>query len=479
MAGQTQKPAASLALIATLLVLAVDIGAPTNIARADDCLTAPNSPVPEGSHWYYHIDRATQRKCWHVRVIDQPAEQTTAPAASDDSAVAPTAAIKKTATSSGAPMSISPDTEAGPSLPPAKPRRASLGGAQAGDVVRQSAEKGSPVWPTTPTTVGTPMATVPGGDAQSLPRVKVLGVKSQDPPVSGAMADQPGQQTAQRDPGSSTTEVPPEQPGPSSQIGNLATVPAPATGPAWPDPPVTSVKTPDTAASDTRTESGQPLADGTATDNAQTTAQNSTPVTQAELANSPTLRPIAMFAIAALGLVVAGLLLRIVMKISSGHHQRLDRRRFDWIENRYQGESGGNRFVHQPDGLSDYLQRSAMLTSLDSGDSSSGHARRDNVFDGDASSGATDRIGTRRHRRINIDPRQSDWVGKLVDDLQSSLGLPSDYRSGPPLQDDSWPDDKRRNDGAYQSTDEIREREEALKQLKRDLDRLLSSPKVA
>jgi hypothetical protein len=177
--------------------------------------------------------------------------------------------------------------------------------------------------------------------------------------------------------------------------------------------------------------------------------------------------------------VVAGLLLRIVMKISSGHHQRLDRRRFDWIENRYQGESAGNRFVHQPDGLSDYLQRSAMLTSLDSGESSSGHARRDNVFDGDASSSATDNIGTHRHRRINIDPRQSDWVGKLVDDLQSSLGLPSDYRSGPPLQDDNWPDGNRRNDGAYQSTDEIREREEALKQLKRDLDRLLSSPKVA
>ena len=102
MAGQTQKPAASLALIATLLVLAVDIGAPTNIARADDCLTAPNSPVPEGSHWYYHLDRATQRKCWHVRVIDQSAEQTTAPAASDDSAVAPTAATTKTAASSGA-----------------------------------------------------------------------------------------------------------------------------------------------------------------------------------------------------------------------------------------------------------------------------------------------------------------------------------------------------------------------------------------
>lgn len=187
-----------------------------------------------------------------------------------------------------------------------------------------------------------------------------------------------------------------------------------------------------------------------------------------------------MFTVAALGLVVAGLLLRIVMKISSGYHQRVDRRNFDWIENRYQGESGGDRFVYQPDGFSDYLQRSAIGASLGSGGSPSRHTRRDDVPGGDTPSGTTDKIGMHQRRRINIDTRESDWVGKLVDDLQSSLVLPSNYRSGPPLHDDdSWPDYKRRNDGASQSSDEIREREEALKQLKQDLDRLLQSPKVA
>jgi hypothetical protein len=476
MAGQTRRPMASLALLA---VLAVGAGVPTNTARADDCLTAPNSAAPEGSHWYYHIDRATQRKCWHVRVTDQPAEQTAAPAASDASAAAPAEAIKKPATSSGVPMSISPDMGAAPSLPPAKPRHASLS-APADEAVRQSGEKGSPVWSTAPATAGTPMTTIPGDNTPSLPRVKVLGVKSQDAPVSGATADQPGPQTAQKDPMSSTTEIPPAQPSPSSQTGDLATVPAPATGPARPDPLVTSVKTPDPAASDTRTEPGQPLADGTATDNAQATAQNTIPVTQAELAKSPTSRPIEMFAVAALGLVVAGLLLRIVMKISSGYHRRVDRRGFDWIENRYQGESDRNQFAYQPDGLSDYLRRSAIWTSLGSGRSPSGHTQRDNVLDGDTASGATDKIGGHQRRRINIDPRESDWVAKLVDDLQSSLVLPSDYRSGPPPQDDdSWLDDKHRNDGASKRSDEIREREEALKQLKQDLDRLLQSPKVA
>ena len=90
----------------------------------------------------------------------------------------------------------------------------------------------------------------------------------------------------------------------------------------------------------------------------------------------------------------------------------------------------------------------------------------------------TDKIGEHRRRRINIDANESDWVGKLVDDLQTALVLPSDYRYGPPLQDDdSWPDVP--DDGASQSSDEIRESEEALKQLKQDLDRLLQSPKVA
>jgi hypothetical protein len=326
------------------------------------------------------------------------------------------------------------------------------------------------------------MATIPGDSTSSLPRAKVLGVKSQDDPVSGATADQPGQQSAQKDPVSSTAEVLPRQLSPTSQTGDQATVPAPATGPAWPDPVVTSVKTlePTAGTSDARIESGQPSAGVRASDNAQSTAQDGAPITQAKTANFPTSRPIAMFAVAALGLVVAGLLLRIVMKISSGRRQRVDRRGFDWIENRDQDESGGDQILNQPEDLSDYLQRSAMRTSLGSGCSPSWRTRRDNILDRDAASGITDKIGMNRHRRINIDPRDSDWIGKLVDDLQSSLVLPSDYHSGSPLQDDdSWPDADRRNDGVSQNSEEVREREETLKQLKQDLDRLLQSPKVA
>jgi hypothetical protein len=33
---------------------------------ADDCLSSPKGPAPEGSHWYYHIDRASKRHCWYL-----------------------------------------------------------------------------------------------------------------------------------------------------------------------------------------------------------------------------------------------------------------------------------------------------------------------------------------------------------------------------------------------------------------------------
>jgi hypothetical protein len=32
----------------------------------DECLIAPNSPPPSGSHWYYRVERSTQRKCWYI-----------------------------------------------------------------------------------------------------------------------------------------------------------------------------------------------------------------------------------------------------------------------------------------------------------------------------------------------------------------------------------------------------------------------------
>ncbi len=44
------------------VVLAVG-GSPV---AAADCLTEPNRDAPPGQHWYYHLDRGVDRKCWYL-----------------------------------------------------------------------------------------------------------------------------------------------------------------------------------------------------------------------------------------------------------------------------------------------------------------------------------------------------------------------------------------------------------------------------
>ena len=60
------------------------------------------------------------------------------------------------------------------------------------------------------------------------------------------------------------------------------------------------------------------------------------------------------------------------------------------------------------------------------------------------------------------------------------MAAASDDRPRPLLDAaDEWTNSGRGKDGTSQIGDEIREREEALERLRRDLDRLLQSPKVA
>jgi len=35
-------------------------------AGTDECIPKPNAATPQGSHWYYRTDRASQRQCWHL-----------------------------------------------------------------------------------------------------------------------------------------------------------------------------------------------------------------------------------------------------------------------------------------------------------------------------------------------------------------------------------------------------------------------------
>jgi hypothetical protein len=50
-------------LLASMPLTTVSHGA---VPAADDCLSKPNGLAPEGSHWYYRIDRASKRHCWYL-----------------------------------------------------------------------------------------------------------------------------------------------------------------------------------------------------------------------------------------------------------------------------------------------------------------------------------------------------------------------------------------------------------------------------
>jgi hypothetical protein len=52
---------------AILTVCFAAVCLPVQASRAaDDCLAKPNAPSPQGSHWYYRVDRTTHRQCWYL-----------------------------------------------------------------------------------------------------------------------------------------------------------------------------------------------------------------------------------------------------------------------------------------------------------------------------------------------------------------------------------------------------------------------------
>jgi hypothetical protein len=240
--------------------------------------------------------------------------------------------------------------------------------------------------------------------------------------------------------------------------------------------------------------------------------QASSSTTNTDAAASLTSSPAAIFLVVALGLVVAGLLLRIVVKIFVGRRHRIAVDHDDFDNDPHAHESSDDQIVDQCDGLTG--QRSRRAVTSKSGPHRPWQISAERLNDApDRAPLRMDRIGKRGRRLIGLDPYESGWIDdkrrrewrndpqrhespsidpresdriddhhqqgsrgaadELINDLQRSLvAAPSDRRSNPPLQDD-W-----LNDGgsrAAASSDEIREHEETLKQVRRSLDRLLQS----
>jgi hypothetical protein len=129
------------ALYAVLAVIVLQSG---SARAADDCLTAPNSQPPQGSHWYYRVDGATQRHCWYLG----PEGQKVHHAEPEAQPAAKSAAPLRTETAGDRLMaSIPVETP----LPPPRPATAADATAQAGvQGISQGARQETPSivqWP--------------------------------------------------------------------------------------------------------------------------------------------------------------------------------------------------------------------------------------------------------------------------------------------------------------------------------------------
>jgi hypothetical protein len=49
----------------TIALVAVNMTVKPSRA-GDDCLAGPNTAAPQGSHWYYRVDRLIHRECWYL-----------------------------------------------------------------------------------------------------------------------------------------------------------------------------------------------------------------------------------------------------------------------------------------------------------------------------------------------------------------------------------------------------------------------------
>jgi hypothetical protein len=278
MSGRMAASIGAIALIATLLVSNGSIAAPADAApadaaSADACLAAPNSATPRGGHWYYHIDRATRRKCWYLDAAGQPTQQS---AAQHQSETAPAA---------------QPPGMPAPSATPAPP--APMRAARSADAA-------------TSTIDGAPPS----------PHITMLAVKPKPAP-NGATADNSVAPSAQQASAAQTVPQASAAPGSPSQAPEAA----PANSATWPDPGATaSAPQATTPAANADAASVSPDAPVSAPDDAESAADPSATATSTGMA-AKSATPTEMFLFLVIGLGAAAFLSGVAIKIVS------DRRR--------------------------------------------------------------------------------------------------------------------------------------------------------
>jgi hypothetical protein len=212
------------------------------------------------------------------------------------------------------------------------------------------------------------------------------------------------------------------------------------------------------------TESGQP------TPLINASADDAEPIAQADAsANSAggakasaVAEPVEMSLVAALGLVIAGFLFRIAMKIAGARRRRIivDRPESYWVDDPNEHE------------LRDEQQYAESVH------------QREELIDEFIDRPESDWMDDRNEHELRDGEQRSGLVhqgAKLIDELQGSVTLTPDDDTADRLfrNDYELQEKPQRRDREPNIADEIGKREDRLEQLKRDLDRLLRSPKVA
>jgi hypothetical protein len=117
---------------------------------ADDCMTKPGAAAPQGSHWYYHLDRTNHRQCWYLAAegakVRPHAGQAASPVRSQGAKP-----IARSQTTAGAALSAEEPAHAIPAPPTSVELTSGQGGADENNPAPGSSRNwsflsASPVW---------------------------------------------------------------------------------------------------------------------------------------------------------------------------------------------------------------------------------------------------------------------------------------------------------------------------------------------
>src|SRR6185503_19619919 len=84
MQGRTKFALRAAIAASSVAVSALALAPASGAAPAGTCLAAPKGTAPQGSHWYYRLERPSMRKCWYLAekgrtIAQRTAAQTVAP----------------------------------------------------------------------------------------------------------------------------------------------------------------------------------------------------------------------------------------------------------------------------------------------------------------------------------------------------------------------------------------------------------------